>query len=427
MTHTTSASISDSAELALHGGPKAVTASTADRWPRVQQEETDLVAELMRRGEISLVQGGMIPQFEEAFARYIGSRYCLAVNNGTNGLFSAYFAANVGPGDEVIVPSYTWHATVAPIIHCGAVPVFCEVSPENLCADPDDIERKITPKTRAIAVTHLWGNVADMDRIMEISRRFGIPVIEDASHAHGAEWCGHKAGSIGAIGVFSLQGSKPLSGGEAGAVVTDNPEYYDRMLVLGHHGRDFSEMLTGDTYRHLAPQGVGFKFRAHPLALAIAMVQLKRLDEVNRRRAEVWACYDRGLAGCPGIQSFPPLQKARRAGFYEYRMLYKPEELGGLPLEAFLEQLRAEGVPADRDRYNLAHLHPFFSRDWGELDMGFLRCEGTQSRKWAQGDLPVTESIHSNLLGLPSYTDPEPGLLDQITGAFRKVAQAAVR
>lgn len=413
-------------DLAIFGGHKSVTLSTADRWRKVQREEIDLVVELMERGEISLGYGGIISEFEEAFASYIGARYCIAVNNGTNGLFSAYFAVGVGPGDEVIVPSYTWHATVAPIIHSGAIPVFCEISPINLCADPEDIERKITPRTKAIAVTHLWGNPADMDAIMGISQRYGIPVIEDASHAHGAEWGGKKVGTIGDIGVFSLQGSKPLAGGEAGVVVTNNSEYYDRMIVLGHHGRLFSEVLTSDKYKHLFPQGIGFKFRASPLAIAIARVQLKRLDEVNRRRAATWAAYTEGLKGCDAVRPVPGLPKAKPGGFYEYRLVYQPEATGGVPVEKFVEALRAEGVPTDHDRYALTHLHPFFSRRWGFENVGFLNCPQSAACKlWARGDLPVTESIHARLLSLPSYTDPEPGLIEQITSAFWKVAKRA--
>lgn len=427
-TISTSSLLSGHPELAINGGNRTVTLQTTDRWPRVHQKEIDMVVELMKRGEISIGSGGVISEFETKFANYIGAKYCLALNNGTNGLFSAYFAANVRPGDEVIVPSYTWHATVTTIIHSGGIPVFCEISPQTLCADPSDIERKITPRTRAIVITQMWGNMPDMDRLTDISRRHNIPMIEDSSHAHGAEWKDKKIGTIGDIGVFSLQGSKPLAGGEAGVVVTDNPEYYDRMLVLGHHGRRFAQELVTDKYVHLAPQGVGLKFRAHPLAVAIAMCQLERLDEVNRRRAETWTKYDAGLGGLPGIELIAPLPGAKRAGFYEYRMLYKPEELGGLPRAEFIQALQAEGVPTDQDRYQLNHLHPFFSRNWGGVEMGFMECgEASATRQWGAGDLPVTESVYERLLSLPSYTDPEPGLIDQIIQAFDKVTRSLAR
>jgi len=426
MSSETTSTTTTTSRLAVLGGPKAVTLPTADRWRKVQREEIDLVVELMERGEISLGHGGIISEFEEAFAAYLSARFCIAVNNGTNGLFSAYFAVGVGPGDEVITPSYTWHATVAPIIHCGAIPVFAEVSPVNLCADPEDIERKITSRTKAIVVTHLWGNPADMDAITDISHRHGIPIIEDASHAHGAEWDGKKVGTIGHVGVFSLQASKPLAGGEAGAVVTNDPEYYDRMIVLGHHGRWFSDVLTADTYKHLSPQGIGFKFRASPIAMAIARVQLKRLDEVNRRRADTWAAYTRGLEECRAVRPIEGLPKAKPGGFYEYRLVYQSDAMGGVPVERFVEALRAEGVPTDHDRYNLAHLHPFFSRRWEFENPGFLDCpQAAGCKLWGKGDLPVTESIHERLLSLPSYTDPEPGLIEQVMSAFAKVTASA--
>lgn len=417
--------VSDGVKLAINGGPKAVTLSTDERWPKIWPEEIELVTEMMKAGDISRPSGGIVDEFEETFARFTGSRYCIALNNGTNGLFSAYFAVGVGVGDEVITPSYTWHATVTPIIHCGGIPVFCESSPKTLGADPEDIERKITSRTKAIVVTHMWGNVADMDAIMDISRRHGIPVIEDASHAHGAEWDGKRVGSISDIGVFSMQGSKPLAAGEAGVVVTDNPEYYDRMLVLGHHGKDFSSLLKTGNYNSLGPQGIGMKMRAHPLALAIGLCQLKRLDEVNRRRTEIWAKYDQALDQAPGVEVVHPLPKAKRAGFYEYRAIYKPEELGGLPWDTFYKALIAEGIPTSGDRYRLAHLNPYFSRKWDTPKLGYLDYPGIpETRLWKRGDLPVTESLHERMIFLPSYTDPEPGLVEQIMEGFAKVASA---
>jgi dTDP-4-amino-4,6-dideoxygalactose transaminase len=157
--------------------------------------------------------------------------------NGTATLHSAYFAVGVGPGKEVIVPSYTWHATATPVLQCGATPVFCDIDPRSLNADPDDIERRITERTQAICVVHVWGNPAEMDRIMEIANRYKIKVIEDCWHAHGAVYKGKSVGTWGDIGCFSLNCGKAVDAGEGGVAVTDDPVLFDHMLLLGHFGR----------------------------------------------------------------------------------------------------------------------------------------------------------------------------------------------
>ena len=228
-----------SEKLAIHGGPKAVTACGEDRWEAIPVEEASgKIRELLEQGTISIANGsGVVGEFEAAFRGLVGTRYALTMNSGTATLHSAYFAVGVGPGAEVIVPSYTWHASISPILHCAATPVFCDIEPDTLVADPKDIARKVTDRTRAICVVHTWGNVVDMDPVMAIAREHGLAVIEDASHAHGAMYKGRPVGSIGDIGCFSMQGVKAVSGGEAGVATTDAPELFDRMVLLGHFGR----------------------------------------------------------------------------------------------------------------------------------------------------------------------------------------------
>jgi perosamine synthetase len=413
-------------KLALNGGEKSVTLPIAERWKKIQQEEIDLVVEMLKRGEISTPGGGVMEDTENDFAAYFGSKYCLSQCNGTSAMFSAYFACGVGPGDEVLIPSYTWHASVSPVVHSNGIPVFCEIDPKTLCVDPKDIERKITSRTKAISLTHIWGNPCEMDEIMAIAERHGLKVVEDASHAHGAEWGGKKIGTIGHVGVFSLQGSKPLAAGEGGIIITDDPELYDRILILGHQGRINNRTLQTEKYNHLAPQGYGYKFRANPLSMAIAKMQLKRIDKVNAMRQATWDKYDAGLRACKGVRVVEKYPKAKRGGFYEYRAIYSPEELGGLPLTNFRMALEAEGVPISPDRYQMNHLHPAFNTEDIYGKGCPLDCPHAVDRKiWEKGSLPVTEDIFPRLFSLPSYTDPTPGLLDQITQAFRKVTEHA--
>ncbi|HQE83495.1 MAG TPA: DegT/DnrJ/EryC1/StrS family aminotransferase, partial [Candidatus Hydrogenedentes bacterium] len=165
-----------------------------DTWTQIGGDEVRMVAEMTRRNELS---GGtpVVREFEEAWRKHIGSRFCVSVMNGTSALYSAYFGVGVGPGDEVICPVNTWICTIAPALLLGAKPVFCDIDPETLMLDPEDVKRKITDKTRCICAVHLWGNVCDMDALLALGKQHGIPVLEDCSHAHGAVYKGKMCGA----------------------------------------------------------------------------------------------------------------------------------------------------------------------------------------------------------------------------------------
>ena len=410
-------------KLALFGGKKAVTIPYVEGWKRITEEEKRIVLEMLEREEITGVPD-VVREFEREFAEYVGTKYALSQCNGTSTLIAAYFAAGVGPGDEVIVPSYTWHASISPILHNNAIPVFCEVDPRTLTIDPEDVRRKITPRTKAICVVHMWGNVAKMDEIMEIAEEHKLIVIEDCSHAHGAEYDGRKVGSIGHIGCFSLQGGKAMVAGEGGIVVTNDTELYERLLVCGHYGRIEEDLVT-DKYRHLAPPGIGYKFRAHPLAIGIAKVQLGRLDELNEKRAANVEYLDRELGKLRGIEPVSVYPKAKRGGFYGYRLIYYEEELG-VSRERFVEALRAEGVEVSPCRYKLYHLHPLY-RGYNFRGKGCpYNCPHVERYEPpGEGSLPVTEDVYRRLLALPVFTEPPEGLLGQYVEAFRKVVENA--
>ena len=408
-------------KLALLGGKKTVTIEYVEGWKHITEREKQMVLEMLDREEITGVPQ-VVRDFEKEFAEYIGTRYALSQCNGTSTLLAAYFAAGVGPGDEVIVPSYTWHASISPILHNNGIPVFCEIDPHTLTADPEDIKRKITPRTKAICMVHMWGNVTKMDEIMDIAREHNLVVIEDCSHAHGAEYDGKKVGAIGHIGCFSLQGSKAMVAGEGGIVVTDDTELYERLLICGHYGRIEQDLIT-DCYRHLAPPGIGYKFRAHPLAIGIAKVQLSRLEELNQKRTANFAYLDRELGKLKGIETLSVYPKAKRGGFYGYRAIYHEEELG-VPRERFIEALKAEGVNVSPCRYMICHLHPLY-QGYNFHGKGCpYNCPHTKEyQSPGEGSLPVTEDVYRRLLALPVFTDPPQGLLEQYVEAFRKVVE----
>jgi dTDP-4-amino-4,6-dideoxygalactose transaminase len=417
--------------LALEGGPRAITVPHVDHYPQITEAEIAAVVDVMRRGRISIGDGsGVIGELERAFADMVGTRYALAQCNGTSCLHSAFFAAGVGFGDEVVVPSYTWHASISPILHCGGTPVFCDIDPRTHTADPRDIRRKITPRTRAIAVTHVYGNVAEMDAIMDAASERRLVVIEDASHAHGATYDGKQVGSIGHIGCFSLQGSKPVTGGEAGVITTNDTELYERILILGHYGRIAKGLVT-DKYRDLHNIGLGIKYRAHPLACAMAKVQLERLPQLNEKRRRCFSVLDEGLGRIPVIHPVEVLPRARRGGLLAYTATYDAERAGA-SLYAFLTALQAEGVSTAPTitpfGYGRMHLEPVFN-DFPFAGLGgpWGSAGGDNRRRQAPGSLPVSERVAATVFWLPAFAEPEPGLLEQYIEAVEKVVRHAER
>ncbi|MBI5092626.1 MAG: DegT/DnrJ/EryC1/StrS family aminotransferase [Candidatus Hydrogenedentes bacterium] len=415
--------------LALHGGPRAVTASSQDRWPHVPVEAAaQRIRELLEQGTISIADGsGIIADFEEAFRAMTQSRFALTMNNGTATLHSAYFAVGAGPGTEVIVPSYTWHASITPILHCAATPVFCDIEPDTLVADPADIARKITPKTRAICVVHTWGNVADMDPIMDLAKQHGLFVIEDASHAHGALYKGRPVGGIGHIGCFSLQGAKAVSGGEAGVATTNDPELLDRMVLLGHFGR-MGRGQGNRTFDHLGDMSLGAKYRPHPFAVALAQCQLDRLPDLNRMRTRNYAILNERLRDVPGVEIVEPRPGCQRGGYLEFKFKIARDIAERVSLDAVEKALQAEGAPVAKDRYSnlnftygLLHKAPLFTTFDRKTIGGCFYDPVSYSAPAPEVTLPVTEDVCRRMLGTFAFVDVEEQYLLQIGHAFGKV------
>jgi len=413
-------------KLAINGGPRAITISSEEQWKRPVEEEKRLVNDLIEKGLLSGSGEGLPLDFEGDFRKYIGSNYCLTVDHGSSALASAFYAAGVGPGDEVITPTIGYIGSYCGALHMGARLVFCDVDPKTLLIDPEDAERRITRHTRAIDAIHLWGQVCDMDSLMAIGRRYGITIVEDAAHCTGAEWDGKKIGNAGDITCFSLQGTdphgKPVSGGEGGIVTTNNREFYERQLIYCHlHRTDIEKELTNPEYRRLDAEVLGLKWRAHPLALAIAKVSLSSLEYRNRRRIENRSRVFKALKDLPGIEPIRDYEKAKPAGFYGgLKIKYNSEQLDGLSISKFVEAMNAEGAPISASHLTLEHLRSIFTRGfdlWGH-DRGPL---GSDFRVYKKGDFPVAEGLSDKVLTIPAYIEVKDGFLDQYIDAFRKV------
>ena len=421
-----------------------------DKWHQMREEEAQVVYEMTLRNELSGVST-TVQEFERTWRERHQTRFALSLTNGTAALHSAMFGLGVGPGDEVICPTYTWMGSITPALTLMAQPVFCEVDSRTLLIDVADVRQRITPRTKAIVAVHLWGNVCDMDALMALSAETGVPVIEDCSHAHGASYKGVPCGSIGQAGAWSLQGSKPLSGGEGGMLATNDVSVFERACLLGQVNRPahvVGETVEGLHYTHLPPMGLGVKFRAHPLAIGIASVQLKKLDKLNaNRRAYIREISD-GLREIPGVSPVETYPGAEPAGFFGFPIHYHAEEMHGLPAPVFADALRKEGVlannnpyplvvgdgvpifsgslPTNSNPYPLLHTLPLFTQG---LDM-YLEGRGVlcpndmggEFEPYAPGDLPVTERICSQLIFLPLLTEPVADAVSGILDAIRKVS-----
>jgi dTDP-4-amino-4,6-dideoxygalactose transaminase len=324
----------------------------------------------------------------------------------------------------VIVPAYTFFASAAPILQCGATPVFCDVDERTLTADPDDIERCITARTRAICVVHMWGNPAELDRLRAIADRHGVALIEDCSHAHGASYLGRPVGSWGDVGCFSLQGSKAVSGGEAGIAVTSDPVLFDRMLLLGHYGR-LKKGQAADTF-HTDYLSLGVKYRPHLYAIILANGSLTRLPELNRLRRRNFAILEAELQDCAAVQLIETTAGGVRGGFLEYILRYE-QTVGMRSREEFISAAVAEGVPIAPERYaslgkrrRMLHESPIFAG----ADIYALARDPTSGLPQAPRRLPATEGLRDSLATLPPFTKVPERYVRECARALRKVAEA---
>ena len=394
-----------------------------DRWQQIGDEEVAVAAEMTRRNELS---GGtpLVREFEKTWREWIGVRYAITTLNGTSALYSAYFGLGVGPGDEVICPVNTWICSIAPAVLLGARPVFCDIDPETLQLDPDDVRARITDKTACICAVHLWGNVCDLDPILAFGKEHNIPVLEDCSHAHGAKYKGAMCGSLGAVGCWSLQGSKPVSAGEGGVVATNDTDAFERACLVGQVNRIAGIDLVGAKYEEHQPLGLGMKFRAHPLGIGIAKVQLDKLPALNARRRAYVEEVEAGLASIPGLRPVAVYEGAERGGYYGFPIRYNPEELHGLSCRTFCEALNERGLKVSIAPYPNLHTLPLFARGFDVFtrNRGPL-CASEGYRGYQPGDFPNAEDAERNTLFLPQLGDPVPEAAEIVLHALRTTAE----
>ena len=323
--------------LAINGGPKSVVKDFS--WPIFDETDIHGVAEIVRSGKWGNPDcGGEVAAFEKEFASYCGSKYALLCVNGSVALRLALIACGVKPGDEVIVPPYTFIATASIVIEANCVPVFVDIDPRTYNLDASKIEAAITPRTKAIIPVHFAGQACEMDEILKIAGKHSLRVIEDACHAHGAEYKGKKLGSIGDAGCFSFQSSKNLTSGEGGIIVTSDDELYRMMNSLRNVGR----VEGGAWYEH---HHAGCNYRITQLQAVLLSSQLNRLDEQTRTRHANGTYLNQLLSEIDGIT---PLTRGLGENIHSYHIYifkYDSSKFNGLSKVEFSRMLAAEGVP----------------------------------------------------------------------------------
>lgn len=330
---------------------------------------------------------GYLDRFETDFKAHLGSGFAIATSSCTGAMHMGLAALGIGAGCEVILADSNWIATVAPVVHLGATPVFVDILPDTWCIDPADIERHITPRTRAIIATHLYGNLCDMDALLDIGRRTGIPIIEDAAEAVGSIWHGRRAGSMGLFGTFSFHGTKTLTTGEGGMFVTDDASLYERVLMLSNHGR------TAGNARAFSPEAVGFKYKMSNIEAAIGCAQLERIDALVGRKREILASYEHRLASLPGM-AMNPEPAGTTHGAWMPTVVF--DETSGVTREALQQTFDAANIDAR-----------VFFRPLSSLPMFESRPQNTNA--W---------SIPERAINLPSYHDMTDAEIDRVTSAL---------
>jgi dTDP-4-amino-4,6-dideoxygalactose transaminase len=369
--------------------------------------------------------------FEQEFAAYHDSRYALAHCNGSSSIHAAYFAVGVGPGDEVLTSPYTWHLQVGQILALHALPVFCDIDPRTACLRPEEIRKNLTARTKAIMVVHPFGCVAPMDEICAIGKEYGIPVIEDCSHAHGATYKGRKVGTWGDIGCFSLQASKLMNAIEGGVLITNRAEYYERACLLAHYERlpqvsDPELRKYVDGTQDIPPACFGFKYRMHPLGAAIARIHLRHLDEWNAIRRHNLGTLTRRFEEIGRGLFEPPYESPEMERTWLNYICQFHADRAGCTREKFIEALCAEGLPARGGRagYLPIYWNPLYQERtsmWGE-GIPFDSPAASRTLSYERGLCPVAEQFWRRCIDLPMLHWPaSPELLDEIAEAVEKV------
>jgi dTDP-4-amino-4,6-dideoxygalactose transaminase len=375
--------------LAITGGKPLSSRGFRIKWPIVTEADVKAVERVARSGAWWRYGGREVEKFEKEFGRYHDAEYVLGVANGTVAIEIALRACGIEPGDEVIVPAVTFIASASAVLMARAVPVFADIIEDTCQIDPADVEKKITPRTKAVVVVHYGGYPADMDAFQEIARKHGLRVIEDSAHAQGSAWRGRKVGAIGDIGTFSFQQSKSLTCGEGGAVTTCSEELYNNAYAYHHIGRT----LGSDKYHHTI---VGPNYRITEFQGAVLRTQLRKLQAQTLKRMENAEKLSGAMEGIPGLEPLKKDVRITQRGYYFYVLRFDEKQFG-LSRDRFLTAMEAEGVPLGKGYGAPVYRLPVFREmSFGRAGCPLTCCHYKGDMNYAEVECPVAEQVSRN-------------------------------
>ena len=410
-------------QLAINGGGK-YRKEPFPHWPIIGNEEKKAVLDVLDRAELStfltspgeyFLGGKKIKEFETLFSEYFDTRYAVVMNSATSCLHAAVVACGVKPGDEVLVTPYSFTSSATCILMNNSIPVFVDVDENNFCIDPNKIEEKITNKTKAIIVVHLFGGAADMDKIMKIAKKYNLKVIEDCAQSIGATYKGKLLGTMGDCGVFSFVENKNITSGEGGMLITNNEEIHHVSTLVRNHG----EAIVANQPRQYKSSILGWNYRMTELDAAVGIEQFKKMDELNNKRIELAEYLAKKIEfEIIGIKSC--LNNKNGKNVY-YVLAFKYDEYKvKIPRDLFVKALSAEGIPFGAGYVSPLYLSPIYHENRHfSIDLFGRHIN------YDKGVCPVTEKLHDKDLILTMMCRPPANFkdMDDIVGAMKKIIE----
>ncbi|WP_162858675.1 DegT/DnrJ/EryC1/StrS family aminotransferase [Candidatus Nitrosotenuis aquarius] len=409
-------------KLAVFGGSKT-RENPFPKYPIITQDEKNAVLEVLESGNLStfiaspgeqFLGGKKIREFENKFAKYIGTKFAVAFNSATSALHAAVVAVGVRPGEEVIVPPYTFTSTATCVLMHNAIPVFSDIKNDIYCLDPKKLENVRTNLTRAVIPVHLFGHPCDMDEIIEFASKHDLKIIEDCAQAPGAEYKGKKVGTIGDCGIFSFQETKNMMTGEGGMLVTNDEGIAKAAQMVRNHG----EMINlAEKIRSYRSEILGWGYRMTELEAAIGIAQLSKLDSYNEHRIKLTSYLTEKLKSVDGIKHTK--YDFVKHVYYVYSFSYDVKKIG-ITREKFCEAVRAEGIPIYGGYVKPLYLNPLYLE---KRAFAYKHHSGTV--KYEKGICPVAESLHENELIMIPICRPPATIddMEDIVNAIRKVIE----
>lgn len=393
--------------LAINGGIPEIKDSIKDLWTDIKDEDIEKVTKYLKNEPISVIDGGILKEFEEEFAHLVGAKYAVAYCNGTAALHAASFACGADESSNFLLSEYSYHGTVNSLLENSSTAYLCNYDIETLNIDIDSAEKCIDENTRGIIITHCWGNPVNMDKIKRIKEKYNLKIISDASHAHGAKWNGDTIGSLECEDVvcFSLGKNKLISAGELGIAVTNNPKIYDELLFIGHPNRVPNALIT-EKYKNYI-NGIGNKYRPHPLSMVLAIEQIKRYEEKKKLNILTNTYLSEKIGDIPGFKNIKTYDKAERV---YWKLLIRLDETywKNQNIKKVTAALKEEGLTLEQfHNYNISEHKHIWEHE---------RYKGQVKDKSTIGE-------PNNIIILPGYIQLEKEKLDLIVKCFEKISK----